>query len=156
VGDVRGWRLKAPRPGYPPPVTVGTLVQKTGRTTGWTTGRLIAINATVDVNYGSGRVARFQEQLISTNMSAPGDSGSLLPTWDNVAVGLLFAAADTILILIESPAARPEVRAPAQNRRGLRGRDTGGRPDLGSVTRLPILDPPVSVSDSRQSAHPGR
>src|SRR5205807_2308435 len=76
----------------------GTLVQKTGRTTGWTTGRITAVNATVDVNYGGGRIARFHDQIITTNMSAPGDSGSLLLTWDNVAVGLLFAGSGVITI----------------------------------------------------------
>jgi hypothetical protein len=98
IGEVHGWRLKAPRAGYPTPVTVGTLVQKTGRTTGWTTGQITAINATVDVNYGLGRVARFHDQIITTNMSAPGDSGSLLLTWDNVAVGLLFAGSNVVTI----------------------------------------------------------
>lgn len=48
TGYVRGWRPKAH-------VTVGTIVQKTGRTTNYTTGRITAINATVDVNYGGGR-----------------------------------------------------------------------------------------------------
>jgi len=35
---------------------VGNTVEKTGRTTNFTTGKIIAINATVDVNYGGGRV----------------------------------------------------------------------------------------------------
>lgn len=81
---VRGWRRKAE-------VTVGMLVKKTGRTTNFTTGRVTAINATVDVNYGGGRTARFKDQIITTPMSAGGDSGSLITTLDNVAVGLLFA-----------------------------------------------------------------
>jgi hypothetical protein len=98
VGDIQGWRLRAPRPGYPAAISVGTPVQKTGRTTGWTTGRITALFATVDVNYGGGRVARFHDQIITTNMSAPGDSGSLLLTMDNVAVGLLFAGSNTITI----------------------------------------------------------
>lgn len=83
-GYVRGWRSKAN-------VTVGTLVKKTGRTTNFTTGRVTAINATVDVNYGGGRTARFRDQIITTPMSSPGDSGSLIMTLDNVAIGLLFA-----------------------------------------------------------------
>jgi hypothetical protein len=98
IGEVQGWRLKAPRQGYPAPVTVGTLVQKTGRTTGWTSGRITAINATVDVNYGGGRVARFHDQIITTSMSATGDSGSLLLTFDNVAVGLLFAGSNVVTV----------------------------------------------------------
>lgn len=90
-GYVRGWRRKAN-------VTVGTLVKKTGRTTNFTTGRITAINATVDVSYGGGKVARFKDQIITTNMSAGGDSGSLVMTLDNVALGLLFAGSSTAMI----------------------------------------------------------
>jgi hypothetical protein len=91
IGHVRGWRRRAD-------VQVGTLVQKTGRTTNYTTGRVTAINATVNVNYGGGKVARFRDQIITTNMSAGGDSGSLVTTLDNVAVGLLFAGSSVATI----------------------------------------------------------
>lgn len=91
VGDVRGWRRKAN-------VTVGTVVKKSGRTTNFTTGKITAINATVDVNYGGGKVARLKDQIVTTNMSAGGDSGSLVLTLDNVAVGLLFAGSSTSMI----------------------------------------------------------
>ena len=91
TGPVRGWRLKAN-------VTVGTVVKKSGRTTNFTTGRITAINATVDVNYGGGRVGRLTDQIVTTNMSAGGDSGSLVTTLDNVAVGLLFAGSSTAMI----------------------------------------------------------
>jgi hypothetical protein len=90
-GYVRGWRLKQN-------VTVGTLVKKTGRTTNFTTGRITAVNATIDVNYGGGQVARLREQIVTTNMSAGGDSGSLVLTLDNLAVGLLFAGSATSMI----------------------------------------------------------
>jgi hypothetical protein len=90
-GYVRGWRRKAQ-------VTVGTLVKKTGRTTNFTTGRITAINATIDVNYGGGQVGRFIDQIVTTNMSAGGDSGSLVTTLDNVAVGLLFAGSSIAMI----------------------------------------------------------
>lgn len=90
-GHVLGWRRKAD-------VTVGSLVKKTGRTTNFTTGRVTAVNATVDVNYGAGRTARFRDQIITTAMSAGGDSGSLITTLDNVAVGLLFAGSSQATI----------------------------------------------------------
>jgi hypothetical protein len=90
-GHVRGWRRKAN-------VTVGMLVKKTGRTTSFTTGRITAINATVDVGYGGGKVARLKDQIVTTNMSAGGDSGSLVLTLDNIAVGLLFAGSSTSMI----------------------------------------------------------
>jgi hypothetical protein len=84
-GYVRGWRRKAD-------VKVGTIVQKTGRTTHYTTGRITAINATVDIGgFPGGGVGRFVDQIVTTNMSAGGDSGSLVTTLDEVAVGLLFA-----------------------------------------------------------------
>lgn len=90
-GYVRGWRRKAN-------VAVGTIVQKTGRTTNYTVGRITAINATVDVGFGGGRVGRFRDQIILTNMSAGGDSGSLITTLDEVAVGLLFAGSSVATI----------------------------------------------------------
>jgi hypothetical protein len=92
TGKVRGWRRKAN-------VTVGTVVQKTGRTTNFTTGRITAINATVDVGYGGGRVGRFFDQIITTNISAGGDSGSLVLSLDNVALGLLFAGSSVATIV---------------------------------------------------------
>jgi hypothetical protein len=92
IGYVRGWRRKAN-------IAVGNLVQKTGRTTNFTTGRITAINATIDVGYGGGRVARFLDQIVTTNISAGGDSGSLVLTLDNVAVGLLFAGSSVATIV---------------------------------------------------------
>jgi hypothetical protein len=74
------------------------LVQKTGRTTNYTTGRITAINATVNVSYGGGKVARFVNQILTTNMSAGGDSGSLLLDMENRAVGLLFAGSSVVTV----------------------------------------------------------
>ena len=90
-GVVRGWRRKAN-------VQVGAPVKKTGRTTNFTVGRITAVNATIDVNYGGGRVGRFHDQIVTTNMSAGGDSGSLVMTPDGVAVGLLFAGSSVAMI----------------------------------------------------------
>ncbi len=91
IGHVRAWRRRAN-------VTVGTVVKKTGRTTNFTTGRITAINATVDVGYGAGKVARFKDQIVTTYMSGPSDSGSLVVTLDNIAVGLLFAGSSTSMV----------------------------------------------------------
>ncbi len=90
VGDLKGTNV-AP--------AVGTVVQKTGRTTNWTTGRITNINATVDVNYGGGRVARFAQQLLTTDMSAGGDSGSLVADLNENAVGLLFAGSPVVTVV---------------------------------------------------------
>ena len=85
-GYVRGWRRRGQVLQM-----VGQTIKKCGRTTNFTTGRITAVNATVDVNFGGGRVGRMKDQIVTTNMSAGGDSGSLGLTLDNVAVGLLFA-----------------------------------------------------------------
>ena len=66
-------------------------VRKTGRTTGYTTGTITLVNATIQVNYGDGKVAKFEDQLVSGFMSEGGDSGSLLVSESNKAVGLLYA-----------------------------------------------------------------
>ncbi|MGF1594073.1 MAG: hypothetical protein ACFCUW_12375 [Kiloniellaceae bacterium] len=92
VGHLRGWRPRVD-------VTVGTLLHKTGRTTNYTTGRITTVNATVDVNFGGGRVARFRDQILTTPMSAGGDSGSLVADRENFAVGLLFAGSPQVTIL---------------------------------------------------------
>lgn len=92
IGHVKGWMPKAN-------VTVGEPVQKTGRTTNYTIGRITAVNATIDINYGSGKIARFKDQIITTGLSAGGDSGSLVTTMDNVAVGLLFAGSPSATIV---------------------------------------------------------
>jgi len=78
---------------------VGDIVEKTGRTTNFSTGKILSINATVDVNYGSGRVARFARQIVTTNMSAGGDSGSLVCDIKEGAVGLLFAGSSQVTIV---------------------------------------------------------
>jgi hypothetical protein len=92
VGYLRGWLPRAA-------IGVGMELQKTGRTTNYTTGRITAINATVDVGYGGGKVARYRDQIITTAMSAGGDSGSLVANRDNLAVGLLFAGSPVATIL---------------------------------------------------------
>jgi len=88
----RAWRRKAN-------VAVGDLVKKTGRTTNFTVGRIISVDATVDVGYGPAGVARFRDQIVTTNISAGGDSGSLVTSLDNVAVGLLFAGSSQATIV---------------------------------------------------------
>lgn len=78
---------------------VDDIVQKCGRTTNFTTGKVLGVNATVDVNYGGGRVARFCRQIVTSPMSAGGDSGSLVANLDEDGVGLLFAGSSAITII---------------------------------------------------------
>lgn len=74
-------------------------VRKSGRTTAFTTGRVTVLNATVDVSYGPGRTARFEDQIVTSAMSQGGDSGSLLVDGNSQrAVGLLYAGSDRATI----------------------------------------------------------
>ena len=54
---------------------------------------------TIDVDYGPGRLARFVGQIITTPMSAGGDSGSAVLDMNGKVVGLLFAGSDSVTIL---------------------------------------------------------
>ena len=73
---------------------LGMNVRKSGRTTALTSGRINIMNVTVDVDYGEGS-ARFEDQIVTSPMSQPGDSGSLLVAGEALkAVGLLFAGSD--------------------------------------------------------------
>lgn len=75
---------------------IGTDVQKSGRTTGWTKGVVDLVATSINVRYGSQGVARFDNQFRVSGsaglFSDAGDSGSLVTTDDgNQPVGLLFA-----------------------------------------------------------------
>jgi len=79
--------------------TLGMPVRKSGRTTGFTTGQINLLDATVDVSYGVGRTARFEGQLVAGPMSQGGDSGSLVVDANSdQAVGLLFAGSNASTI----------------------------------------------------------
>ncbi len=80
------------------PAMLGMRVRKSGRTTGLTTGQIMVLNATVTIDYGDRR-ARFENQIVTTAMSQPGDSGSLLVAGESLqAVGLLFAGSDQVTL----------------------------------------------------------
>jgi hypothetical protein len=76
---------------------------KYGRTTGLTKGSVYAVNATINVGYGSG-VAVFKEQIIITpgKFSAGGDSGSLIVVQRGAnarrPIGLLFAGSSMFTV----------------------------------------------------------
>ncbi len=88
VGYVRGVQ----------PPQLKKVVQKTGRTTCHTTGKIIGLNATFNVQYGIGRVAKMCHQIVTNKMSAGGDSGSLLCDMHGNAIGMMFAVADQITL----------------------------------------------------------
>ena len=71
---------------------LGMQIRKHGRTTGYTEGAIMLMNATVDVSYGENLQARFVGQVIASPMSQGGDSGALIIEEGSYnAVGLLFA-----------------------------------------------------------------
>lgn len=80
------------------PAMLGSKVRKSGRTTGYSRGEIIVLDATVDIFYGE-RQARFEGQIVSTAMSAPGDSGAVLVMEDSLlAIGLLFAGSEKVTL----------------------------------------------------------
>lgn len=80
------------------PASLDLRVRKSGRTTGVTEGRITAVDAVVEVDYG-GLSAMFREQLVSDLVSKGGDSGSLVVDPTNRAVGLLFAGSPTTTLI---------------------------------------------------------
>lgn len=76
---------------------LGWTVYKTGRTTQLRQGRVTATNASVRVNYGRVTLL-FKNQILTTVIGGPGDSGSLLVDPYKRAVGLLFAGSSTITV----------------------------------------------------------
>ena len=77
--------------------TLGMAVQKSGRTTEWTSGTVTQMDMTVQVWYGAG-LALFEGQLAGDIESAGGDSGSAVLSMDNRVAGLLFAGGEGITI----------------------------------------------------------
>lgn len=89
IGDVEGTRE----------ADLGMSVRKSGRTTGFTMGQVVVVDATLSVGYGPSRRARFEGQIVTSAMSQPGDSGSLLVAGDSSeAIGLLYAGSDQATI----------------------------------------------------------
>lgn len=88
--------------------TAGLAVAKSGRTTGFTTGNVQAVNVSVNVGYqrgcnqGKKFTVSFTNQITITpgNFSAGGDSGSLIVSNDGTPnpVGLLFAGSSAVTI----------------------------------------------------------
>lgn len=74
---------------------IGMYVEKVGRTTGHTRGEIISARFSTKINYPVGTLT-FRNQIRTTSMSKPGDSGScLIEQGTKKPVGLLFAGSDT-------------------------------------------------------------
>jgi hypothetical protein len=75
-----------------------TRIKKSGRTTGLTQGEVVATNATISVKLSDNESGVFVDQIVTSNISQGGDSGSLVLDENNNAVGLLFAGSDKATI----------------------------------------------------------
>lgn len=69
----------------------GQVIRKSGRSSGVNSGVVRAIRATLNVSLGDAGIARFDDQIVTTPMAQPGDSGSVGLNEANEIVGLLFA-----------------------------------------------------------------
>jgi len=81
--------------------SIGQVLEKYGRTSALTTGKVAAIDGTVMVDYGGGNIAEFVHQIVITSggFSKAGDSGSLVVAVDGLhPVGLLFAGSKNVTI----------------------------------------------------------
>lgn len=78
---------------------LGLAIQKSGATTELTKGNIEQVNATVQVQYGEGKIAIFTNQIIAGAMCAGGDSGSAVLDMDKNLVGLLFAGSDNSTVI---------------------------------------------------------
>jgi hypothetical protein len=76
---------------------VGMQVQKCGRTTGYTTGRVIALNGTFTIEYDFGG-AKFNDCVVMTPLSKGGDSGSLIMDMGMKGVAHLFAGSNKVTL----------------------------------------------------------
>ncbi|HEY3258940.1 MAG TPA: serine protease [Pseudonocardiaceae bacterium] len=94
TGEVRGTN---------PTPALGCPVQKSGRASYYTTGAVTVLNATIDVSYPGGRLARFAKQIVCTGLSTGGDSGALVTDFEQRAAGLLFAASPLVSVLNPIP-----------------------------------------------------
>jgi hypothetical protein len=90
IGPVMGWENPA----------LGMRVIKSGRTTEITTGQIEQEDVMANVQYGAGKMAVFEGQVMAGPMSGSGDSGSVVLREDNRrAVGLLFAGSDKVTVI---------------------------------------------------------
>jgi hypothetical protein len=78
--------------------TLGTPVQKFGRTTGYTHDRITQVDVTATVDY-DGPTAVFQGQLMAGAMSQGGDSGSAVLDDQKRVIGLLYAGSDSTTLM---------------------------------------------------------
>lgn len=77
---------------------LGQEVLKNGRTSGLTTGKVVALDVTLKVSLNTQEEGWFSDQVVTDMLSRLGDSGSLVLTPDKKAAGLLFAGSEKCTI----------------------------------------------------------
>lgn len=77
---------------------IGMAVKKSGRSSGVTHSNILAMETIMKVMLAPRENAIFERQLVCGPMSSPGDSGSLVLSEDNYAIGLLFAGSEMATI----------------------------------------------------------
>ena len=77
---------------------LGDPVVFSGRTSGLVRGRVVAREVSLFVTMDTGDQVYFVDQLVTSALSRPGDSGALLLDGKNRAVGLLFAGSNQVSI----------------------------------------------------------
>ncbi|OPZ74981.1 MAG: hypothetical protein BWY80_00351 [Firmicutes bacterium ADurb.Bin456] len=88
IGEVTG--TAGTKPGEP--------VQKSGRTTGLTKGKVKSVGTTLQVEMKDNGTVWFSDQVVAEMISQPGDSGALILDQDKRAVGLLFAGSEKLTV----------------------------------------------------------
>jgi hypothetical protein len=76
---------------------VGSQVQKCGRTTGYTTGKVISLHGSFTIGYTAGPI-EFDDCIVLSAMSEGGDSGSMICDMGMRGVGLLFAGSSKVTL----------------------------------------------------------
>ncbi len=85
-------------PGEATEAQLGMRVQKSGRTSGWTEAHVKVIDAVLRIAVGDIGLAMFTDQIVTTPLGQPGDSGSLVLTEDRRPVGLLGAGSQQVTV----------------------------------------------------------
>ncbi len=93
IGEIPTWRALED-------VRIGMPVAKVGRTSGLTTGVVLAVGVTYKIDYGLSRPLIFHDQIMTTPMASGGDSGSVLVGLGarRSVVGLILAGSDRMTI----------------------------------------------------------
>jgi len=78
---------------------IADIAKKSGRTTELTHGNVIDTDGAAEVGYGKHGTAHFEDQIVTSKIAEPGDSGSLVFREDNALLGWVFAGNNQFTII---------------------------------------------------------